>query len=181
LPEQIRAIVAEMPMDLATGAVRCDRIGVFVNASVAEISQVVAIGNLSGVQLHGSESVEFCKQLRAVLPGVELIKAIRVQSVEALEQSLLYQGLIDTLLLDAYHPHLFGGTGTTLDWQALRRFHSPLPWLLAGGLTPDNVLDALRQVNPNGIDLSSGLENAPGDKNLETVSQLFNQIAKANG
>ncbi|WP_390630979.1 phosphoribosylanthranilate isomerase [Leptothermofonsia sichuanensis] len=176
LPEQIRTVVAGLPLKPETEEVRCDRIGVFVNAGVEEISQVVTAGNLNGVQLHGNESPELCRQLRTRLPGIEIIKAVRVQTVEALEQVFQYQDWIDTLLLDAYHPHLYGGTGKPLDWQILQEFCPPVPWLLAGGLTPDNVLDALRQVSPDGIDLSSGLENFPGDKNLEKVRQLFSQV-----
>ncbi|MGA7937482.1 MAG: phosphoribosylanthranilate isomerase [Kovacikia sp.] len=172
-PEQIRAIVNELPVDTATGKIGCDRIGVFVNASLEDICRTVTIGNLNGVQLHGSESPEFCHQLRQVLPPIEIIKALRVSTNEILGQATAYGNQVDTLLLDAYDPNLPGGTGKTLDWRSLQTFQPDCSWLLAGGLTPDNVLEALSQVNPHGIDLSSGVENAPGDKNLEKVAQLF--------
>ena len=87
-----------------------------------------------------------------------------------------YQKLVHTLLLDAYHPDLIGGTGKTLDWKALEQFQPACPWFLAGGLTPDNVLQALSLVGPQGIDLSSGVERAPGDKDLAQVARLFEQL-----
>ncbi|MBD0342050.1 MAG: N-(5'-phosphoribosyl)anthranilate isomerase, partial [Microcoleus sp. Co-bin12] len=83
---------------------------------------------------------------------------------------------VDTLLLDAYHPHQLGGTGKTIDWMMLAEFRPQCPWLLAGGLTADNVLNAIdsaRGNNFSGVDLSSGVEKAPGDKDLTKVAQLF--------
>ncbi len=87
-----------------------------------------------------------------------------------------YTSYIDTLLLDAYHPQQLGGTGQTLDWTMLQKFSPSCPWFLAGGLTPDNILDALSLVQPNGIDLSSGVETKPGDKDLDRVAKLFTRL-----
>ena len=175
-PEQIRQVVEALPTD-ATGRVHCDRVGVFVNASLDTIATTVAIGGLTGVQLHGDESVDFCQALRQALPDVTLIKAIRVRSAAALAHTEPYQAVVDWLLLDAYHPTLAGGTGQTLDWAALRSFQPTVPWLLAGGLTPDNVQTALQQIHPDGIDLSSGVEQSPGVKDLARVAQLFAQLS----
>jgi phosphoribosylanthranilate isomerase len=71
---------------------------------------------------------------------------------------------------------MLGGTGKTLDWVTLRQFRPDCPWLLAGGLTPDNILEALSGLQPNGVDLSSGVERSPGDKDLDKVAQLFEQV-----
>jgi len=172
-PAQIRSIVAALPGD-ATGR-KVDRVGVFANATVDEICRVVEIGELNAVQLHGAESPQFCQQLRSVLPAIEIIKALRIRNAEALQQTCFYSE-VDTLLLDAYHPNLLGGTGKTLDWSSLQTFRPHCAWLLAGGLTPDNVLEALSLVYPDGIDLSSGVELAPGDKDLQKVAQLFEQL-----
>lgn len=173
-PAQIALVVAALPSE--GGNVRCDRIGVFVNAELETILQTVEIARLNGVQLHGQESLEFCHQLRDRLPAVELIKAVRVRSPESLQQALLYQASVDTLLLDAYHPTLAGGTGKTIDWKSLQHFQPNIPWLLAGGLTPDNILAALSQITPQGIDLSSGVEHVPGIKDMQKVSQLFSHL-----
>ncbi len=165
-PEQIQAIQTQLPASI-------NRIGVFVNASDAQIRQTVQIARLTGIQLHGNETPDFCHHLRQHLPGIELIKAFRVQTPETLSQISPYYTCVDTLLLDAYHPHLFGGTGQTLNWQDFRTFAPALPWFLAGGLTPDNIAHALAQLSPQGIDVSSGVERQAGDKDLDKVSRLL--------
>ena len=166
---QIRAVREQLPDNV-------ERIGVFANSTITEIKQIVAEADLTGVQLHGDESPDFCVQLRQDLPQVEIIKALRVQNSQALEQLDIYTSYVDTLLLDAYDPQQLGGTGKTLDWDTLQAFNPKCDWLLAGGLTPFNILEALSQVKPNGIDLSSGVERNPGDKDLSKVSQLFEQL-----
>ncbi len=178
--QQIAAIVSHLPIHLETGTPQCDRIGVFVNADLELICQTVAIGRLTGVQLHGDETLEMCDRLRHALPSIELIKALRIQSTAALEATHRYYQSVDTLLLDAYHPTLAGGTGKTLDWSTLQQFCPPIPWFLAGGLTPSNIQEALTSLNPNGIDLSSGVEISPGNKNLTQVAQLFNALSLLN-
>jgi phosphoribosylanthranilate isomerase len=163
---QIEAVVRKIPAHI-------NRIGVFANASLTEIKKISTQGHLTGIQLHGNESPQFCEALREVLPQVELIKAFRIKTPQSLDYARDYAHCVDTLLLDAYHPNKLGGTGQTLNWKALAKFSSPLPWLLAGGLTPDNIRTALDQVKPDGIDLSSGVERQPGDKDLDKVAQLF--------
>jgi phosphoribosylanthranilate isomerase len=167
--EQIQAAVAKLPDKI-------DKIGVFANSNISEIQQTVIASNLTGVQLHGDESPEFCHQLRQSLPQVEIIKALRVRNLEQLETTANYIKYVDTLLLDAYHPQQLGGTGQTLDWQMLQAFSPSCPWFLAGGLTPDNIIDALNQLHPNGIDLSSGVELSPGNKDLNKVALLFQRL-----
>jgi phosphoribosylanthranilate isomerase len=156
---------------------KVNTVGVFADFSVTTISFVVALTNLNTVQLHGTESIEFCQELRQVLPDTEIIKAMRVRSRSDLALIQTYSGVVDSLLLDAYHPDSLGGTGQTLDWQQLSTFNPPIPWLLAGGLTPDNIRTALSQVHPDGIDLSSGVEVAPGNKNLDLVDRLFANLS----
>ncbi len=168
--EQIHAVVSEIPNTI-------DCIGVFANSTIEEITQVVNTSGLNAIQLHGDESPSFCSELKQSLPNAEIIKALRVSNIEGLEQALTYSQYVNTLLLDAYDPQQLGGTGKTLDWQILTDFNPTCPWFLAGGLTPDNILTALSQVQPNGIDLSSGVEHAPGDKDLHKVARLFEQLA----
>lgn len=167
-PQQIQAIVEQL-----TKPVDC--IGVFADATIEEIFQVVSSSNLSAVQLHGNESPQFCQMLRQ-MPEVEIIKALRVKTSHCLNQAATYASSVDTLLLDAYHPQLLGGTGKTLDWTTLQQFCPTYPWLLAGGLTPHNILEALQGLQPQGIDLSSGVERSPGDKDLDKVALLFKNI-----
>lgn len=166
--DRVKTIVKELPLEV-------DKIGVFANADREEIAAFVAVG-LTGVQLHGDELPEFCQQLKQLLPEVEIIKALRIKNAQYLSAVNDYANCVDTLLLDAYHPQLLGGTGTTLNWETLKQFCPNLPWLLAGGLTPDNILDALEKLNPGGIDLSSGVERSPGDKDLDKVAKLFDKL-----
>ncbi len=169
-PTKIRAIADNLPTEI-------DKVGVFANHSLAEIVYIVEQAHLTAVQLHGQESPEFCLQLRqAVPPDIELIKALRIKSAQSLESTTAYVDCVNTLLLDAYHPQMLGGTGKTINWQDLAEFKPDIPWMLAGGLTPDNITEALARLQPDGIDLSSGVERSPGDKDLEKVAQLFRVI-----
>ncbi len=167
VPKKIKEITNILPSKI-------DTIAVFANTTLENIIDVVNYSGLTSVQLHGTESPEFCKNLRNLLPNkIEIIKAFRIKTPESLKNLDSYTDVVDTFLLDAYHPQVLGGTGKTLNWQDLQQFKSPKPWLLAGGLTPDNILEALNQLQPDGIDLSSGVERSPGDKDLDKVAALF--------
>ncbi len=173
-PEQIKACSLVLPEE-------CDRVGVFMDAAIETIVATVQASGLTSVQLHGAEPVEYCQALRSALmdanlPNIELIKAFRVKSEETLLFTKSYEPVVDWLLLDAYHPTMGGGTGLTLDWRSLEQFQCDRPWLLAGGLTPDNVAQALATISPQGIDLSSGVEVSPGNKDLGKVAQLFKSL-----
>ncbi|HHP7243916.1 MAG TPA: phosphoribosylanthranilate isomerase [Elainellaceae cyanobacterium] len=175
MPQRIADIIAKLP---APHQYRqpLDLVGVFADAEISTIEAVMAIAPLTAIQLHGHESPQFCQALKRQLPHIEIIKALRVQSPDALSQSQRYESVVDTLLLDAYHPNLLGGTGMTLNWAILENFYPPRPWLLAGGLNPDNISDALTHLQPDGIDLSSGVEHQPGNKDLTKVARLFEQL-----
>jgi phosphoribosylanthranilate isomerase len=153
------------------------RIGVFMDADVETMVQTATIGQLTSIQLHGVETEAICTELRDRLPEIELIKAFRVRSGWELEMAAAYAPAVDWLLLDAYHPDLGGGTGKTIDWQTLAAFKPDKPWFLAGGLNPANINQALSLTQPNGIDLSSGVEHAPGDKNINAVNALLTQLS----
>ena len=148
-------------------------VGVFANSSLTALEVTQNLIGFDVVQLHGQETPDLCQAVKTRFPQVELWKAFRIRHASDLQQILPYEGIIDTLLLDAYHPELLGGTGHTLDWSSLRTFQPPCPWLLAGGITPENVGEALAQVSPQGIDVSSGVERSPGDKDLDKVQRLI--------
>ncbi|MEB3251945.1 MAG: phosphoribosylanthranilate isomerase [Cyanobacteriota bacterium] len=157
--------------------VRVGTVGVFADADLATIGPIVNRAGLSTVQLHGGETPQTCQRLRQGLAGVRLIKAIRVRTQADLSRALTYTPWVDALLLDAYHPDSLGGTGHTLDWAALSQFRPPCPWFLAGGLRPDNIQTALASLSPDGIDLSSGVEQRPGWKDLTLVAELFQALS----
>ncbi len=168
-PDKIRSIVDELPEEVA-------KIGVFMNADLDGLKTFVTATGLTAIQLHGGEEQDYCKELRDLLPEIEIIKAFRIKHVDDLEWAETFAEDVDWLLLDAYHPDMGGGTGKTLDWAGLDRFRPSKPWFLAGGLNPGNIQAALALTKPNGIDLSSGIETSPGNKDLSAVEALFKQL-----
>lgn len=134
------------------------KVGVFVNPEEAQVMEAIAACGLNLLQFHGAEPTEFCTQF-----GLMSVKALRVQNAESL--AALEHFMTDAFLLDAYSKAGLGGTGETFNWDlavAAQRFGKPI--FLAGGLTPGNVADAVRQVKPFAVDVSSGVESAPGQK-----------------
>lgn len=178
-PRYLKLFQLQPIIEQLTGVI--NTVGVFADFSVDTIHHVVTLTGLNTVQLHGTESIAFCQELREALPNTEIVKAWRVRSTSDLALVQTYTEVVDTLLLDAYHPDALGGTGQTLDWEQLAAFKPSIPWFLAGGLTPDNVGTALSQVLPDGIDLSSGVEVSPGNKNLDSVARLFVNLSSRLG
>ena len=172
VPSAIHSIVQALPDSTLQGQ-PLTKIGVFANATLDQITETVVQSGLNGVQLHGQESPQFCQALRRHLPGVELIKAFRVKNAQTLIETADYADLVDTYLLDAYAKSALGGTGESWSWELVKDFHPKHPWLLAGGLTPYNLSDALQQAHPAGVDMSSGVERSPGDKDLDRIHRLF--------
>jgi len=164
--EQIKEITSKLPPEIS-------KVGVFVNQSVDEIFNIVKEGGLTAIQLHGEETPFICSQLREMLPDREIIKVFRYQNQDSLINLDDYLSLVDTILLDTYRKEVYGGTGETFNWSELKDFRPPRPWLLAGGLNPENVLSALNTVKCDGFDVSSGVETHPGEKDLNKIKQLL--------
>jgi len=146
--------------------------GVFVNAPEQLVSRTIQECGLNLLQFHGEESPEYCLQF-----GLMSMKAFRVRDAASLQDLRRYQ--TDAWLLDAYAPGIPGGTGDTFNWSlAAEARQWGRPVFLAGGLTPENVSLAVRQVRPYGVDVSSGVEATPGRKDAAKV-KAFIQAAKA--
>ena len=173
-PQQVQAILE----NLAREQGQVITVGVFVNTPVEEVQRILDLCGLDLAQLHGEETPEDMN----VLDG-RGYKALRPRSAEeALELSQAYlqatHPMQPALLLDAYHPDLRGGTGITGDWNAAVGLAKTCSLLLAGGLNPTNVVDAIRAVQPWGVDVSSGVECAPGKKDHAALAALI-RAAKA--
>ena len=136
-------------------------VGVFVNARLEEIDQVVQTAGLSHVQLHGDEGPAFCGEV-ARRTGAKVIKAVRVQSRATLQAAGAFH--TDFLLLDAHVEGVPGGTGRTIDWQLVRQAKLGPEVILSGGLNADNVAGAIAATEPFAVDVASGTESAPGIK-----------------
>ena len=156
---------------LAAEAPGCRRVLVVADPREGEIDELHPRHGHDVLQLHGAESPEHCAELRASLK-LEVWKALRIRSQEDLERADRYAGSVDALLLDAWTADQLGGTGKRLPLEWLEDFSPAMPWWLAGGVTPEVVPDILRRLQPDGLDVSSGVEDAPGEKNLSRVRDL---------
>lgn len=156
---------------MAAGSERCLGVLVVADPSDADLDALACGRGHGALQLHGQESLERCRELRQRL-GLPLWKAVRVRRPEDLEVALAYAAVVDALLLDAWVPDQLGGTGHRIPIEWLDGFRPPLPWWLAGGITPERVEAVLERLRPDGLDASSGVEDAPGCKNLDRVAAL---------
>ena len=171
-PEQARAIALAAPPGLA-------RVGLFVDAGDAFFDAVLAVTPLDFLQLHGSESPERMAELRARY-GLPLIKAVGVADADDLPRLTDYGRHADMLLVDAKPPRdaaLPGGNGLAFDWRLIAGRRWPVPWMLAGGLTPDTVADAVALTGATQVDVSSGVERAPGDKDPDLIRRFCAALA----
>ena len=147
------------------------RVGLFVNADPEHIRATVAEARLDTVQLHGDEPPEVGLSLLGL---VRVIQAFRVQGPEMLQRLPDYRKSADAWLLDAYVPGTAGGTGARFDWNlAVQARELGHPLILAGGLKPENIAEAVRQVRPFAVDVSSGVESSPGQKDAEKIRELI--------
>jgi phosphoribosylanthranilate isomerase len=153
------------------------KVGVFVDASLEEILSTVEHARLTAVQLHGAESPALCAELKNRLPSLQVFKALRPRASEQLDSSA-WAHATDALLVDAWSATEAGGTGQRADWSAARALAAQARVILAGGLDPSNVANALKQVQPFALDVSSRLERSPGEKDADKVRRFF---TAANG
>ena len=140
--------------------------GVFVNATLDEIDDIAQLAGLSLVQLHGDEGPAFCTEV-ARRTGAKVIKATRVRSRAELQAAAAFH--VDFHLLDAHVEGVRGGTGATFDWDLVAGARLNAPVILSGGLTPDNVADAIAATRPFAVDAASGTERAPGAKDRQKL------------
>ena len=164
-PEQARGIIAELPPLVTT-------VGLFVNETPARVREAVEFCGLDAVQLHGDETPEQCQY-----PPHRVIKALRLN--DRIENGVFASYQVSSLLLDAYVPDQFGGTGKKCDWQRAAEVAAKYRIILAGGLTPDNVAEAIQQVHPYGVDVSSGVEKKAGQKDPEKVAKFIRMAKEA--
>ncbi len=153
----------------AEGRIR--RVGLFVEADDALLAEAVAAARLDAIQLHGSETPERAAQVKARF-GVPVWKALPVAGASDVGRADAYAGAADLILFDAKTPKgaLPGGMGLSFDWTLLANHRGTLPWGLAGGLTPDNVAEAVRITGAPLVDTSSGVESAPGVKDVDKIA-----------
>jgi phosphoribosylanthranilate isomerase len=153
---------------------RAEICGVFVNAPLDEVAAVADGIGLAMVQLHGDEGPAYCGEV-ARRTGAKVIKSGRVRT--GADVAALERFHTDFHLLDTHQPGRFGGTGQTFDWELVRQRRTDIPFILSGGLTPDNVADAIRATRPFAVDTASGTEARPGVKDPERLRAFAAAVA----
>lgn len=165
-PGSIAGIVGNLPAFVTV-------VGLFVDPTESAVRAVLESGRVQCLQFHGNESESFCGSF-----GVPYVKAVRVMDLASARQQLLpFQGKC-SVILDAFVTGVAGGTGHTFDWSIARQLvidgHNPI--VLAGGLSPANVSEAIAEVSPYGVDVSSGVERQPGVKDTDKLRRFFDAV-----
>ena len=158
---------------------RVELAGVFVNAELDEVAEIVDVCNLSIVQLHGEEGPAYCAEI-ARRTGAKIARAVRAKDKASVRALLAYRDRVDFHMVDAYRPDVRGGTGETFSWELLDEIRdSSHPLILSGGLTPDNVGEAIARVHPFAVDTASGTESEPGRKDPAKVNAFMRAVERA--
>lgn len=159
-------IIAELPPLVVS-------VGVFVNEGLATVRSIMDTCHLGMAQLHGDENASYCHELSR-----PVIKALRLKNRESLLALAEYQGRgsVRGFVLDTFSELAYGGTGQVIDWTLAAEVAKSTPILLAGGLTADNVTEAIRVVRPYGVDVSSGVESAPGKKDRAKLRAFLEAV-----
>ena len=168
-----RELALAAPLGLA-------KVALVVNPSDAQLDAITATVPLDMLQLHGRETPERVAEVKARY-GLPVMKAVGIADGDDLPKLESYFGVADQILVDAKPPkggELPGGNGLSFDWRLIAGRRWPCPWMLAGGLTPENVAEAVKMTGVKQVDVSSGVEDAPGQKNAELI-QKFVQSSRA--
>jgi phosphoribosylanthranilate isomerase len=159
-----RAICASLPPFVS-------RVGVFVNEDAAVVEEIAASCGLTALQFHGDEDAEYCRRF-----SLPVLKSISVRVAQDLSGIEGFPAA--AFVLDTYHPIFRGGTGETFDWSLLDS-RPDVPIILAGGLSPGNLAEAIRRVKPYGVDVSSGVE-VDGEKNQRLIQAFIEEAGRCN-
>ncbi len=145
-----------------------------------KLEEVKCINNRSNppsvIQLHGNESVDYCRKLKNEFPTIKLWKAFRLKSINDLEKTIQYEKNIDAILIDAWDDKSLGGTGNRVPIELLLNKTFKVPWILAGGISAEIIPEIFSKLRPDGIDASSRLEISPGIKDIKKVESLVREI-----
>ena len=128
------------------------------------------------IQLHGDEDLAYCKKLRDKFPQIEIWKAFRIKNKEDMQEIELFSDFIDAVLLDSWNERTYGGSGIRIETKYLEELKFSKPWFLAGGISTDWLKQILMDIKPDGIDVSSSIESAPGIKDLNKTKKFLNLV-----
>lgn len=168
-PDSARAIIETLPPFIT-------RVGVFVNSPMDAVQEIVSRSGLTQVQLHGNESSGYCDELKSWNRSLTICKVFRIGLDRIPTHISGYDQAIDCVLLDTFIKGADGGTGEIFDWNLIQGLSLKKPLILAGGLSLENVEEAVRKVVPYGIDINSGVEDEPGKKNPQLIEKLISKV-----
>lgn len=179
-PRNIEPDIAGVLADRVRGRVKS--VAVTVDADNDDLDEIIALMRPDILQFHGHESPERLLTVKAVT-GLPIMKAFSIRDADDLSRIEPYIGIADRFLFDAKPPvgsDLPGGNGVTFDWRLLRSLDDSVDYMLSGGLNKANIAEALRETGARAIDVSSGVESAPGVKDLQTMDEFFAAVAEAS-
>ncbi len=130
------------------------------------------------IQLHGDEDIDYCQKLKQLIPNVGLWKAFRIKNKKDLDKIKPYENFIDAILLDSWNKETYGGSGKRIKQKYLEDLSFSKPWWIAGGVSKEWIGEILKNIKPNGIDISSSIEISPGIKDLGKTKQIIKKIKK---
>ena len=130
------------------------------------------------IQLHGDEDIDYCQKLKQLIPNIGLWKAFRIKNKKDLDKIKPYENFIDAILLDSWNKETYGGSGKRIKQKYLEDLSFSKPWWIAGGVSTEWIGEILKNIKPNGIDISSSIEISPGIKDLEKTKQIIKKIKK---
>lgn len=167
-PRVVRDIANELPPSIA-------KVGVFVNEKEEKVFEIAQDLSLEMLQFHGDETPDYCLGFK---DKYKVIKAFRLKTKKDLKDTNDYD--VDLYLLDTYAPDTFGGSGEIFDWKILEDYEFLKPIILSGGLNPKNISQAIKEISPYGVDVSSGVESSPGKKDLELMKKFVENVRKVD-
>ncbi len=156
-----------------------DRVSVVKDSPIDSIIKgFLGEPNENIIQLHGDEDIDYCQKLKQKVPNIFLWKAFRIKNKEELNKIKPYENFVDAILLDSWNEETYGGSGKRIEQKYLEDISFSKPWWIAGGVSTEWVDVILKKIKPNGIDISSSIETAPGIKDLEKTKQIIKEIKK---
>mgnify|MGYP006253617219 FL=1 len=156
-----------------------DRVSVVKDSPIDSIIKgFLGEPNENIIQLHGDEDIDYCQKLKQKVPNISLWKAFRIKNKEDLDKIKPYENFVDAILLDSWNEETYGGSGKRIEQKYLEDISFSKPWWIAGGVSTEWIDVILKNIKPNGIDISSSIETAPGIKDLEKTKQIIKEIKR---
>ena len=156
-----------------------DRVSVVKDSPIDSIIKgFLGEPNENIIQLHGDEDIDYCQKLKQKVPNIFLWKAFRIKNKEDLDKIKPYENFVDAILLDSWNEETYGGSGKRIEQKYLEDISFSKPWWIAGGVSTEWVGEILKNIKPNGIDISSSVEISPGIKDPEKTKKIIKEIKK---